>query len=110
MLNESFILIDNVGMQAISGVFANAPVGFYTDAAGDRFLVNYLADMGPGSSLLNDVTLTYLGGANVPEPGTWACLVAGGAGWYAAVRRRRASRVQAGLSVRHHPCGRFAAW
>ena len=75
-LNQSFTLLDNTGVGLNSGVFANAAGGLYTDAAGDTFLVNYVA-VADSDLVPNDVTLTYLGTNVVPEPGTWACLLLG---------------------------------
>ena len=76
-LNETFFLIDRTGTDLSQiGTFGNAPGGIYTDAAGDTFLVNYLAvDPANGDLLPNDVSLTVL--SVVPEPGTWTMLFIG---------------------------------
>ena len=43
-MNETFFIIDRTGTDLSQiGTFGNAPGGIYTDAAGDTFLVNYLA-------------------------------------------------------------------
>ena len=89
-VGQRFFIIDTNGTPFAPGTFGNAPLGMYTDAAGDTFAVDYL-DRDPvnGDLLLNDVSLTVLTVA-VPEPGTWAWLGVGvGAGVLGMARRRR---------------------
>ena len=87
-VNQTFFIIDRTGtdLSQIS-TFGNAPGGIYTDAAGDTFLVNYLAnDPANGDLLHNDVSLTVL--SVVPEPGTWTMLFVGVGLLGVALRRR----------------------
>ena len=80
------ILVNNAALApATSGAFANAPGGFYTDAAGDLFQVNYAANTdNNGLGIGNDVTLTLLG---VPEPSSATLIMLGGLGISLARRR-----------------------
>lgn len=91
-VGQTFYLFDNPGTSLTQGTFGNAPQGIYTDTAGGRFTVNYLAgnpaDGAPPVS--NDVSLTVL--SVVPEPGTWTLLGFGTAGWLGLRRRRAALR------------------
>ena len=59
----NFYLLDEqrMGTLAVAGMFGNAPLGIYTDAAGDTFAVNYLNnDPADGSLLANNVSVTVL--------------------------------------------------
>ena len=91
-VGQTFYLFDEPGSGALAaGVFANAPTGVYTDAAGNTSLVNYAANNPANNSLLfNDVSVTVL--TVVPEPSTWA-LVALGLTGLGVVARRRARLV-----------------
>jgi hypothetical protein len=91
---ETFTILDNTGTALTDGLFTNAAGPLYTDAAGDTFLVNYAAKA-DGGTVPNDVTLTYLGVDVVPEPSTWAFLVAAAGGLLAVVRRRWSRQVAA---------------
>jgi autotransporter-associated beta strand protein len=84
-INDTFFIILNDGSDAISGTFSNAAGGTFT-SAGYQFQVNYAAN-GDGGGTANDVSIKVI--AAVPEPGTGALLLGGGAllGWR---RRRRA--------------------
>ncbi len=84
---QTFFVLDRTGGDATAaGAFANAPGGVYTDAAGESFLVNYAAtNPADGDGLANDVSLTALA---VPEPATWALLLAAGAGGLLGAGRR----------------------
>ena len=80
-VRQTFYLFDEPGSGtlAVAGTFGNAPGGIYTDAAGDTFLVDYIAnDPADGSLLLNDVSVTVL--SVVPEPGTWVLVGLGADG------------------------------
>jgi hypothetical protein len=88
-IGEVFTIVFNEGTQATAGVFANAPLALYTNAAGDVFLVDYAANSDGSGFIANDVTLTFLSAPFVPEPGTWACLVVAGAGLCLVARMRR---------------------
>ena len=87
----TFTILEGEGTGTVSGTFSNTTLGgtVYTDASGDTFLVNYAANTNRGS-VPNDVTLTVLTVAAVPEPGTWALVVCGtGALAVGAARRVR---------------------
>jgi autotransporter-associated beta strand protein len=87
--NETFIILDNTSNTALtSGLFTNTIGTLYTDAAGQTFSINYVADT-DGGQVPNDVTLTYLGTNVVPEPSTWACLLVCAAGLGQTLRQRR---------------------
>ena len=74
-VGQTFVILDNTSSTTgTGGTFANAPGGLYTDAAGDRFLVNYAASA-DGDLVFNDVTLTAV--SVVPEPSTWTLLSIG---------------------------------
>ena len=73
VLGERFFVIDNTGV-VVEGSFGNTPGDIYTDAVGDTFVVNYLADVN-GGLIGNDVSVTVL--SVVPEPSTWAAVLAG---------------------------------
>ena len=76
-LGEKFFIVDTNGSPFDPGTFGNAPLGIYTDAAGDRFAVNYLDyDSAGGDGKFNDVSLTVLGLA-VPEPSTYTLAFCG---------------------------------
>ena len=80
-MGEKFFIVDTNGQPGAPGTFDNAPGGIYTDAAGDRFTVNYLDyDSSNNDGLYNDISLTVL--SVVPEPSTWVMEPArlGGAG------------------------------
>ncbi len=91
VMGQTFFLFDKPGMGLLSvdGVFGNAPGGIYTDASGNTFLVNYLANNPADGTPLafNDVSVTVLG--VVPEPSTWALLSVGITGLGFAHLRRR---------------------
>ena len=71
-VGQTFVIVDNLSNTAqTSGAFANAPGGLYTDAMGNEFQVNYLANA-DGGAVANDILLTV-----VPEPSTWAMALAG---------------------------------
>ena len=79
-MGEKFFIVDTYGQPGAPGTFGNAPNNVYTDAAGNRFLVNYLDyDPADGDGLYNDISLTVLSAA-VPEPSTWALTFFGAAG------------------------------
>ena len=67
---QSFTILDNTGNSSDTGVFANAADGIYTNAASQRFLIDYIANA--DGVIPNDVTATYVG--VVPEPGV-ACSI-----------------------------------
>ena len=77
---NAYVLINNDGIDAINGTFANAPAGLDT-IDGFEFIVSYTGGTG------NDFTLTA-----VPEPSTW---VAGtlALGALIVIQRRRISRL-----------------
>ena len=88
-VGQSFVIVDDASNNAtVNGLFANAPGGFYTDATGDVFQVNYLANA-DGGALANDVMLTVQ--SVVPEPSTGAMALAGAAllGLVLRIRRPR---------------------
>ena len=85
--NQTFTILDNTGTGLTTGTFANTPLGQYTDAAGDTFLVSYFATT--DGTALNDVTLTVE--SVVPEPGSWVLLLAG-AGLSGVFIRRRGEK------------------
>ena len=88
-LGQKFFIVDTNGSPSNPGTFGNAPLGVYTDAAGDRFTVNYLDyDPANGDGVFNDVSLTVL--SVVPEPGTWSLLGLGAASLLGTRLRRRA--------------------
>ena len=91
----TFTLFEGTGNGRVVGTFANTALAgtLYTDGNGDTFLVDYAANTDRGL-VPNDVTLTVLTVASVPEPGTWGCLFAG-AGGLLFVMRRRTRRVAA---------------
>ncbi len=82
-VGQKFFIIDETGLNPVggTGTFANTVANVYTDAAGNRFLVNY-ADINPadGNTLANDVSLTVLTVAAIPEPSTWMLLLLGASG------------------------------
>ncbi len=75
--NQVFAIVIDGGSSPVIGNFANAPGGVYASPAG-IFSVNYAANA-DGGALPNDITLTYLGAAPVPEPATWGMLFIGAA-------------------------------
>ncbi len=95
-LNEKFYLFDDLGLLSPTGTFANGTGAgnlLFTDNAGNTYQINY-ADHDPAdlsNALNNDVSLTVVGLAVVPEPSTWALLLAAGVGGLLtrAVRPRR---------------------
>ncbi len=89
-VGTSFVILDNASSTDLTGgSFANAPGGLYTDANGNVFQVNYAANADSGP-LPNDVSLTFLGSAPIPEPSTWTMLlIASGGALLGAARRRR---------------------
>ena len=95
VIGQAFFLFDKpgAGFLSVDGVFGNAPGGVYTDASGNTFLVNYLANNPTDGTPLvfNDVSVTVL--SVVPEPSTWALLGVGvtGLGLVRLYRRRRAA-------------------
>jgi fibronectin-binding autotransporter adhesin len=96
-IGEVFTIVFNEGTQATAGVFANAPLDLYTNAAGDVFLVDYAANSDGSGFIANDVTLTFLSAPFVPEPRTWALVSLGGAGLLGlTLRQRRRSGVRTG--------------
>ena len=92
-VGQTFLILDDTGTATTSGAFANTDGGFYTDAAGNTFQLDYAA-VADGDGIGNDVTLTVMSvvTASVPEPGTWALLGVGivVAGWVSRARRRAA--------------------
>ena len=100
---ETFTILDDTGNTPTVGLFTNAVGPLYTDAAGDTFRINYLANA-DGGLVPNDVTLTYLGA--IPEPSTWVPLVLGGVGLLGGALRRGV-RLRSALSDKKalQPCG-----
>ena len=86
-VGQTFYVLDDTGTSLITGTFANAPGGLYTDPAGNRYAVNYAAhDPADASNLLpNDVSLTVV----TPEPAGAALAAVLAAAGLLARRRRR---------------------
>ena len=89
-VGQTFVLLDNTSTSVTPPeTFANTTAGsFYTDAAGNTFLINYAA-IADGDLIANDVTLTVA--SVVPEPDTWVLLGLGGAALLGLKLRRRAA-------------------
>jgi len=69
-LGEKFYVVLNDGSDAVNGTFNQ---GSTVTSGGYTFTINY-SDNGDGGQVGNDVSLTV---AAVPEPETWALLIAG---------------------------------
>ncbi len=90
----TFTLFEGTGDGRVVGTFSNTALGgtLYTDGNGDTFLVNYAANT-DGGRVPNDVTLTVLTAANVPEPSTWVLLGIGAGLMGLILCRRRGSSI-----------------